>query len=441
MKIKSYSILLIPSFLIFSVLMTNTISAQTVLTKAEAVKIMLENNHNIIIAKNNLKVAQTNTKRELNGYMPTVDATARANSSFGGSSQKFGTGQEATVSNAFNWGTSASVSANYTLMNKTRDISLEQLKQVATLSDLQVRQTIENNLFQALNNYYEIARLMANKSTLEETIEVSKKRLERATYQFQYGQQNRLIVLNAEVDIQRDSINLLNIENQIGTAKRNLNVTIGRDVNTEFEVETEVEYDATLVLENLIQSAKENNVLMAIINQNLNISAYDFDIIESSKKPTIGAAASYDFSFSDNATGSFIDVSNSRGLNAAVSLNWNLYDGGRRKVQKEIATLNVEMQRTQRQQIEAQLERDITNAWNNYQNAFFILKAETKNKATSQINFDYTQEQFKTGKVSSIEFRQAQLNLLNAATSYNTAKFNAKIIEVQLIQLSGKLLE
>jgi outer membrane protein TolC len=39
-----------------------------------------------------------------------------------------------------------------------------------------------------------------------------------------------------------------------------------------------------------------------------------------------------------------------------------------------------------------------------------------------------------------LEFRQAQLNLLNAQTSYNLAKFDAKLAEVQLLQLTGQLL-
>jgi outer membrane protein TolC len=59
---------------------------------------------------------------------------------------------------------------------------------------------------------------------------------------------------------------------------------------------------------------------------------------------------------------------------------------------------------------------------------------------TNQNNFDRTFQQFKIGQISSIEFRQAQLNLLNAQTSLNLAKFDAKLAEVQLLQLTGQLL-
>lgn len=426
-------------FLVFS--FAQNAFAQAVLTKKQAVQITLENNYDIKVAKNNIAVAKNNTSRELNGYLPTVNASAGLNTRLGGGSQKLSTGLENSTSNAFNWGGNAAVQGNYTLIDRTRDISVKQLEEVVDLQDLQLQQIIENNLLAVFNNYYQVARLVQNTAVQEKTIDVSKQRLQRATYRYDYGQGIRLDVLNAEVDIQRDSINLLNLKNQLANAKRNLNVAMGRAVTTSVDVDTTVNYAQNMVLETLIANAKNNNVSIRLINKNLDITAYDFDIIESTKKPTLDANASYNFNYSDNAAGSFIDVSNSRGFSAGLTLGWNLYDGGRRKLQKENAKINVESQLVQKEQIAQQLERDVINAWENYQNALFILRAEQQNLATNELNFQRTQEQFKVGQVTSVEFRQAQLNLLNAATNLNTAKFDAKIIEINLLQLSGGLME
>ncbi|MFT4761886.1 MAG: outer membrane protein, partial [Saprospiraceae bacterium] len=59
---------------------------------------------------------------------------------------------------------------------------------------------------------------------------------------------------------------------------------------------------------------------------------------------------------------------------------------------------------------------------------------------TNRENFERTKEEQKIGQISSIEYRQAQLNLLNAETNLNTARFAAKVIEMELLQLSGQLL-
>ena len=58
----------------------------------------------------------------------------------------------------------------------------------------------------------------------------------------------------------------------------------------------------------------------------------------------------------------------------------------------------------------------------------------------TQNNFDRTQEKYRLGQVTSIEFRQAQINLINSKTAANNAKFDAKLIELLLLQLSGDIL-
>jgi len=93
-----------------------------------------------------------------------------------------------------------------------------------------------------------------------------------------------------------------------------------------------------------------------------------------------------------------------------------------------------------KERAQQQLDRDLNNAWTTYQTALFILDAQRKNLETSQRNFDRTLEQNRFGQVTSIEFRLAQVNLLNAELIYNEAKYGAKNAEMVLLQLSGNLL-
>jgi outer membrane protein TolC len=418
-----------------------TLSGQDLLTKADAVEVLLQNNYGIQVAKNNVLLAENNTSKKLNGYMPTVDASAGGTASLGSSTQSFSNGNEANVKNAFTWGGNASVGANYTLYNKPRDVRLEQLKEQVELADIELRQSMELNILQLFDAYYEIARLSENLGVLEQTIEVSRRRLLRAEYAYQYGQGIRLDILNAQVDIQRDSINLINLEQQINNAKRNLNFIIGRDVAATFEVDKEVSYSQTLTLENLLATARQQNSDLKITNQNLEISGYDLQIIEAEKKPTLGSNANYNFSYQNNAEEAFITQSNSRGLNLGVNLAWNIFDGGAREVRRQNTEIAIQNQQILKNQLLSQIERDITNAWLNYQNALRILQAEEAALETNRLNLERTDELFKNSQITSVEFRQAQLNLLNAATSYNTAKYDAKVLEIQLYQLSGLILD
>lgn len=427
--------------IVFSVFISEDTLSQNALTRADAVKILLEKNYGIRVAKNNKRIAENNTSKKNNGYLPTLNANAGLSSNLGGSNQKFGSGMEITVTNAFNWSTNASLIANYTLIDKERDITLEQLKERVELADFETRQAIEQNLLQLYSSYYEVARLSENLKVQEQTIELSGQRLKRAQYRYDYGQGSKLDILNAEVDIQRDRINLSNVKQQLANAKRNLNFVIGQMVSEDFMVDTTVSYQSGLSLQGLLADAKAKNIEVILSDKNLQLSEYDLKIIQSGNKPVLNSSASYDFTFQDNAAQAFITSSTNRGLAVGLNLSWNLFDGGLREIRRQNTLVNIESQRIQREQTLSSLELDVTNTWESYQNALFILNAELQSLEVSQLNFERTEELFNSGQASSVDYRQAQLNLLSAATNYNTAKYDAKLIELQLLQLSGRIME
>ena len=90
--------------------------------------------------------------------------------------------------------------------------------------------------------------------------------------------------------------------------------------------------------------------------------------------------------------------------------------------------------------MEKDLERNVSNAWETYQNSLFILEAERKNVETNKRNFERSEEQFKLGQIITVELRLAQVNLLNAVNSFNQAKYTAKVAELRLLQLAGQLI-
>ncbi len=415
-------------------------SSQNLLGKEEAVNLALENNYGIRVARNDIRVAENNTSIYNTGQLPTVTATIGPKFDVGGSNLVFNTGQELVVKTALAWSASASVNVNYSLYNQARTYNIESLQQRLHLSELEARKTLEINVLQLLTNYYDATRLRQTLALQLQTLDVSHRRLQRAQYRYDYGQGTRLDVLNAEVDVQRDSINLLNTQQQFANAKRNLNVAIGRDVNTPFEVDTSVVYAGGLSLETLTQRTKDNNADLLISTKNIDLSHLDLQISEAGKKPTVGATASYAYSYQDNPSTSFFAKQRNGGVSAGITLSWNIFDGGSKRPRSENTRVAIESQQVLKQQLEQQLARDVANAWESYQNALFVLRAEEHNLSTNQLNFERTEEQYNLGQVTSVEFRQAQLNLLTAATNYNNAKYSAKVLELQLLQLSGDLM-
>jgi len=97
--------------------------------------------------------------------------------------------------------------------------------------------------------------------------------------------------------------------------------------------------------------------------------------------------------------------------------------------------------RLERERVIENLKMEFDNAWANYENSLLIYKTQVKNLEISQLNFDRSNERFKVGQINSVDFRQAQVNLLNSETVLTSSKFQVKQAEIQLLLLSGQILD
>ena len=419
----------------------NNLNAQQMLTKKEAVKLALDNNYDIKIANNNVQVAENNTSVLNSGYLPTVTGTAGATYNLDNTEAEFSNGNSTVLNGAESSRYNAGVSLNYTIFDGLgRHYNYKRLKEQYQLSELQARETIENTIVQLFSVYYNVAQLSENLETLDETLLVTKDRLVRAEYQFDYGQNTKLEVLNAEVDINTDSINIINTKQDLKIAKRDLKLVLGETFTEDFNVETEVDFLLQFKKDSLFEKAKQRNVALLQTEKNIAISQLDIKSGKSAYLPTLGLTGSYGWNKNNNNAASFVTVSTNTGLSGGLNLSWNLFDGGATMTRVRNAKVNLETQQLQKENILLSIQRDFDNAWDDYMNKLEIYNIQEKNIITAQNNFDRTQEKFKIGQVNSIEFRQAQLNLLNTELSRNQAKYAAKLAELQLLQISGELL-
>jgi outer membrane protein TolC len=434
MHIK-YNILLLIAFLSISV------KAQEVLTVSEAIELALENNYGIKIASNNNRIAENNTSVLNSGYLPTLTGNAGATYNLDNTEAEFSDGRVTNLDGAESSRYNASLNLNYTLFDGLgRHYDYKRLKEQYQLSELEARETIENTIFQLFTVYYNVAQISENVDALEQTLSISKDRIVRAQYQFDYGQSTKLGVLNAQVDINNDSINVINSKQQLKNTKRDLNVVLGNAYGNEFSVDTLVNFKIDISKQDLFDKMKSNNVSLLQIEKNIAINEFTIKANKSGYLPTVGLTGSYGWNKNNNNAASFVAVSTNTGLSGGVNLSWNLFDGGRTITQVKNAKINLENQQLQKESVLISVERDFNNAWDDYQNKLTIFRVQEENILTSKNNFDRTQEKFKLGQVTSIEFRQAQLNLLNAELSRNQAKYQAKIAELNLLLLSGELL-
>lgn len=430
------------------------------LTKQEAIRLTLENNFGIVVATNNIEIAENNKSVLNSGYLPSITANAGATyqlqtttTSFPGATEEFvpegttdtiiRTVPDRVIEGVETQRYNASLNLNYTLFDGLgRFYNYKRLKEQYNLSELQARETIENTILQLFTVYYEVARLTENQKILEETLRISRERVTRSSYQFDYGQGTKLNVLNAEVDVANDSINLLNLRQQLRNTKRDLNLILNEELKKSFSVDTTISFIPKLQIDTYLDYSLENNVTLLQNDSNIRISEYDIKVSKSGYLPTVGLNGSYGWNQSRNPPGAFFppNISDSNTLTAGVSLTWNLFDGGGTVTRVKNAKIGLENQEILKNQVEQEVKRDIANALGDYENRLKVYEIQQQNVITNQNNFERSEERFKLGQITSIEFRQAQINLIQAQTNKTLAKYDAKLAELQLLQLTGQLL-
>jgi len=417
------------------------LKAQEIITPEKAVRLTLENNYGIKIINKNVAIAKNNASILNSGYLPTLTGNAGTTFNIDDTEAEFADGRVTTLNGAESSRYNTGINLNYTLFDGFgRAYNYKRLKEQYNLSELEARATIEHTIIELFTTYYNVAQLSENLKALNETIAISRDRLTRSEYQFEYGQNTKLAVLNAQVDINNDSINIINTKQQLNNTKRDLNVILGNLMGDSFVVDTTLTINKLLDKATLFEKSKSRNIALLQTDKSILINQLSLKNNKSGYLPTIGLTGSYGWSKNNNNAASFVATVTNTGLSGGINLSWNLFDGGSTITQVKNAQLNIESQKLQKEQLLIDIARNFNNQWDNYENKLNIYGIQQKNIETAESNFTRTQEKFKIGQVNSIEFRQAQLNLLNAEISLTQAKYDAKLSELQLLQLSGELL-
>ena len=241
-------------------LITYGLVAQKNLPISEAIKNTLENNLDIKISENIEKIAKNNSSILNNGYLPNLQLGSDINTNIQNIEIETPSGISGTLDNTQTDNSSAVLSINYNLIDASgRKLNYKKSKELYSKSKLEVKEIIENTLLQLFTVYFEVGRLAEEEKILKDVLDVSKKRYERKIFEYDYGQTNNLEVLNAKVDVNTDSINLLNLSSKLNNAKRDLNLIMNIDFNSDLIVDTKINFLTKDELSNLFSNGIENN--------------------------------------------------------------------------------------------------------------------------------------------------------------------------------------
>ena len=401
------------------------VGAQDLLTLNEAITLALDRNLDVEIARNDAAVAENSATLGNANLLPSVSAS-------GGTSLSDRDGDVATATNA-------TVSASYTLFDGFGNIyRFKRLKAGERLGRLNARDRIESTLLLVSQAYYTAASAYENLVIAQDLLSISRERLTRAEKRSAYGQAGTIDVLSARVDLNSDSVTWTQAKFSWDESKRELNLLLNRDVDTAFRVETEVAFHPDINLISLKEEALRRNAGFLASGERVNQARYDLGSAKAMYLPRLDLSGSY--GLSRNADDFDVRLDDpSKTATVGATLSFSLFNGLQTHIQRQNSRIALDNQELLQEQVRLELEKDVTSAFEAYRNSLLVLELEERSVEAAMLNFRRTEELYQLGQVTTTQFREAQLNLIQARSALSAAKYDAKLNEVALLRLSGRL--
>ena len=418
---------------------TPTVFAQELLTLEQAIRLTLENNFNILLVKNDVEVSKNNVNPGVAGALPYIGGNVTNSYSVLDSRQVQSNGvvteKEGARNSNFNYG----VGLNWTIFDGFGMFArYDQLKQFEKLSEENLQVAIMTNVAAVTSTYYNLVQQQQQLYAYDTAIYISHQRLQFAQNRYQVGKAAKLEVLNAEVDMNTDTTNFVRQQELYNNTQTYMNQLLAREAGTRFKVVNDIPVDNTLILENLSEQASKHNPALQAAIINKRIAALDLKIVKAYRYPVVNVNTGYNFTNSRSALG-FATQTSGKGLTYGITASVPIFNGFTQNISEHNARILMNSAELQYEQTSQIIQSELTSAYQTYRTSLVLVTLEEKNQRIARENLEITIDKFKLGSITTVEFRAAQLNYINATVRYSTAQYNAKLAEINLNQISGTM--
>lgn len=417
-------------------------SAQTL---RQCIEQALQNNYELQIQRNDEEITRNNVSWANAGATPSVDATASYKPAWRTMERTVSraTGEATTQSGALDNALSALVSLDWTLFDGFRmQTSYKQYQILQQQGELGTRMVIEDLIADVASEYYFYLEQVIRQQHLLYSMNLSRERLRIADLKYQTGRLSGLDRQLALADFHADSIAYIAQDEALTSSRIRLNNLMANEANLSQPItlsDTTISLRTDLALADLWQQTLAANASVLRAAQNQQLAELDLRKVLSRNYPylRLNAQYGYNHTFYGRAANS---QQSSLGLNAGLTVGFNLFDGNRRRERRN-AELTIQNRKLQSQQLELDLHTRLTTFWEAYTNDLTLLSLQRENLTIARRNYDSAMERFKVGELSGFDLRQVQKTLLDAEERVLQAQYDAKMCEISLLLISGRIAE
>jgi outer membrane protein TolC len=415
--------------------------AQPLLTLEEAVKIALEKNFAIQLAKNDEEIARLQNNWGNAGRLPTVNASGGYNYSNNNLRQKLTNGTVIERNGADFQNQNASLVASWRVFNGWRVVAAKsRLEELEKIGILQVKEQANQSVYRVILAYLNVLRFQRQKQATLESISLFEERRKLAENRFRIGTAGKSDLLQALADLTDQRNNLIRIENNISLSKALLNNELSRNPDEPIITTDTLAKPVLPPREQLIVSIDTLNPMLLINKSQQVVLAQQYREVNSQRLPTLTINTGASFNNSQNSAG-FTLRNTTFGPNIGATLAVPIYQGGVVKQQLRINEVLQKSQLVQYDQLRNQLATSLALAYSNFENGMKQYRLELENQEVVKENANIAMERFKNASITTVELRQTQLDIINAQTRMIEALYQMKQAEADVLLIMGKLVE
>jgi outer membrane protein len=424
----------------------NRAISQVLLNPDQAIAISLENNYSIKISNTQVKISENNNTKGNAGMLPIITGNANKNYTVNNTKLKFFDDKIPIIDRrgVQNNTGNAGISVLWNIYDGMgMFVARDQLGTLQKMAENSAKLTVTNTIAQVLSAYFEVVRREKSVKNLKKGLEISNDRLKLSKDRYEVGQGSKVDYLSAQVDYNQDKSNVIAAEQTLNNTKMALNTLLVRLPSESFVVVDSIKIDQNLKLDELIAMSLQANPDLAMAKYNNNLAELDIKAEKAAQMPVIGLVSGLNYNGLNNGAGAPQSTKSGQtiALNYGLRASINIFDGFNQKRRIENAKLNAEISQLREKDLKNQLELLIERNYQNYKNALELINLEKENYKIAYLNTEIAFERYRVGNSTSYELREVQRNAVAAETRLIEAEYSAKINEIELNRLSGKLVQ
>jgi outer membrane protein TolC len=415
------------------------VNAQESLSLFQAIETGLKNNYSIIIQKNYAQIASNDNTLGNAGFLPQVNLTGTQNNTFTSTHQEMFNGTVKDIDNAKNRSMNAGVQLTWTLFDGlSMFASKDMLEILEGTGRTEVRIAMENTVSAMVLTYFGVIQQQKLIVVMQDALNLSKERRDITRAKIDLGAGSEMQLLQATVDMNTDSINLILEISALKQTRADLNRLMALDPASSFILTDSITLNGPLSFDQLLATALIQNNDLLIARNNLDISTLELKDARSQRYPRLNFNAGYSYNQINSQTG-FAEYSHNLGPSVGFSLSYPIFDGLNVNRTVNNAKLTINTRENLVKDTELSLANDLYKLYTDYLTQLEIVQIERINQDVAKKNLDVAFEKYRLGTINDIDLREIQKKYIDAQYQLLLSQFLAKKAETDLLRITGEL--